>query len=320
MLLFPDRRLGHDVHAKRRDGGEGAPLPALCGALLDTPGDQRDVRTKTSRKTLQERAQMSAWIVQMRLPAPVGETAGEIATAWLSQHKQRGTARRGVLVAAVFHACRIRGATMTSKELARATGCPLPSLTEACKKMGAWVEERWAESASIPASADDLLRRSCEHMMAGQDAEKARALLAECRGLCADRSWYMAVQGRTPSVVLAAVIWTVVTRRGMSLSKKEVAEGCHVSVASLDRCAKLMGEAAADLPPSGLDLPPWLRGTEPSGEYGLFVPRVYPRALLAPNCPYRMPGTAHYVRVFNLSATWLHMQMEDSRHSVSTCT
>jgi hypothetical protein len=95
------------------------------------------VRTKTGRKTLQDRAQMSAWIAQMRLPAPVGETAGEIATAWLSRHKQRGTARRGVLVAAVFHACRIRGAPMTSKELARATAVPLPSLTEACKKMGA---------------------------------------------------------------------------------------------------------------------------------------------------------------------------------------
>ncbi|GAQ92578.1 Leucine-rich repeat protein [Klebsormidium nitens] len=52
MLLFTERRLAHEVRAKRRDGGAGAPLPALCGALLDSTGDERDVRTNTSRKKL----------------------------------------------------------------------------------------------------------------------------------------------------------------------------------------------------------------------------------------------------------------------------
>ncbi|GAQ87938.1 hypothetical protein KFL_003890090 [Klebsormidium nitens] len=52
------RTRGPNVEA---DGGGGSPLPALCGALINMPGDQRDVRTKTSRKTLQERAQLPAW-------------------------------------------------------------------------------------------------------------------------------------------------------------------------------------------------------------------------------------------------------------------
>ena len=82
MLLFPDRRLGHDVQATRRNGSGGTPLPALCGALLDTAGDLRGACTKASRKTLEERAELSAWIARMGLPAQVGETAGEIAPAW----------------------------------------------------------------------------------------------------------------------------------------------------------------------------------------------------------------------------------------------
>lgn len=64
---------------------------------------------------------------------------------------------------AIFHACRIQGATLTSKELAKVTGMPLPSLTEACKKMGAWVEERTCMSIR----ADDLLNRSCDRVMVG---------------------------------------------------------------------------------------------------------------------------------------------------------
>lgn len=64
----------------------------------------------------------------------------------------------------------------------------------------------------------------------------------------------MAFQGKTPVVVAAAIIWTVAKRRGMSLSKKQIAVDCDLSVASLDRCAKLKGKAAADSQPSGLNL------------------------------------------------------------------
>jgi hypothetical protein len=63
----------------------------------------------------------------------------------------------------------------------------------------------------------------------------------------------MAVQGRTPTVAAAAVIWTVATRRGMRLSKKDVAAGCRISVTALDTCAKLIREGI-DPPRSGLDL------------------------------------------------------------------
>lgn len=226
-----------------RDDRRAQSLPALCGTLRRAPEIEREESRKVGRKEAKERAIVRTWVGQMRLPQAVAETACDDLMGWLKDHTQRGTARRGAIVASIFHACKTRGTPVTSRELVKATGVPSRSVNEACRRMAAYIEgRRSGEGPSRPVRADDLLARCCERIMVGRDSAAAKGLLVECRQLCADRGDLAGLQGKTPAAVAAAAIRSVAKRTGLSLSKKQIALGCGVAVGTIDRCWKLMEE------------------------------------------------------------------------------
>lgn len=231
-------------------------LPALCqkgppssGSICNPARPPGQELRRVGKKVLEEYAQVNQLIDLLGLPSPVADTARSYLTTCLSKRLQRGAARQGTLVAAVFHACRAHSASRTARELSKVSGVPPSAIKQACKRTAPFIEERSRASGGLrDLRPEDLMARCCGALMAGREPNESKRLLILCKQRCASRDRFTVLQGKTPSTVAAVVIWKVVQEERIPIKRREISLNCGISLGTLTKAINEFERQAEEQP------------------------------------------------------------------------
>jgi transcription initiation factor TFIIIB Brf1 subunit/transcription initiation factor TFIIB len=146
----------------------------------------------------------------------------------------RGTVRAGVKANCVFMACKTHGVPRTTKEIAEAFDISTRDIGRTAETLNDNTKETVSVNITRPR---DVVVRIVEHLDLGDDKKRIRRLILN---VCEKVENLPILMGKTPSGVASAIIFMVLSKEGVNVSKSTVCSAASISIPTLNKIETLL--------------------------------------------------------------------------------
>lgn len=184
------------------------------------------------------------------LPRLITDEAMRIHKKVMEHKTFRGVNRDGIIVAAIYVACKTNNYPRTIKEIADMFNLDVASATKGCKNTMSIIND--LESSMIDKTVLhkttplSFIERYCNRLSMNNE------LTILCKFIANKIAQINVIDENTPNSIAAGIIFFVSNTCGINISKKSIHNISGVSEVTINKCAKKMEMIRADLVPSAI--------------------------------------------------------------------
>jgi len=152
----------------------------------------------------------------------------------------RGAVRHGIKANCIYQACKEAGVARTAQEIASAFDIPAKDLSRTFEIY----QEQVPETVNHVTGPEDIIPRFFSAIQCIPEKERGR-VKCKCIKAAEVLDDSVALMGRTPKSIAAAIIFIVVNQMGYKISKQEVCQLCDVSGPTLNKIENIVKQELA---------------------------------------------------------------------------